>query len=307
MKKILAGSLIVVLPLLASCVDQGKVDALNARVMQHERQINQLNSQVGSVEQVLPGQAEMWAQMQAMRQELNSMRGQVDEYQVRAGAGAQNEMGRLKNAMERLEIALRQMAAELGMSIEALNAPPYTAEDPNQYSYPGAQGTNYGGTIPPGHRTSGDIPGTPGGTPGETPGAYAPPPETMPGAVDTATALYESGMKAFSDRRYDDAITNFGDFTATYPSHQLTSNAYFWQGESHYQKNDFGAAALAYQQVLQNFPGSNKYQSAMLKQGMSFYYANKKDAAKLRLEELISKYPTSPEAGRAKKFMQDNK
>ncbi len=36
-------------------------------------------------------------------------------------------------------------------------------------------------------------------------------------------------------------------------------------------------------------------------------YAGKKDAGKLRLEELIKKYPSSPEAGRAKKFMEQNR
>jgi tol-pal system protein YbgF len=293
MRKLFALSLLLALPLLASCANQGNLDALNARVMQHERQINQLSSQVGSVEQVLPGQAEMWAQMQAMRQELNSVRGQLDENQMRAGASSQSELSRLKAAMERLEIALRQMASELGMNIEALNAPAYTAEDPDRHSY--IPGAGEPGGAPPVY-----------GAPGAAPEA-ARPPEATPPPLDTATALYDAGMKAFSDRRYNDAVIAFNDFATTFPNHQLTSNAYFWKGESHYQLKDYGAAALAYQQVLEKFPGSNKFQSAMLKQGMSFYYANRKDAAKLRLEDLVKRYPGSPEAGRAKQFLQDNK
>ena len=282
---------LLVLPALVSCVKQSDVDSLSMRVRQNEQQMHNLSSKVGNVEQVLPGQADMWAQMQAMRQELNLMRGQLDEMQAKGSADAASEMTRLRDTTGRLEVALRQMASELGMQIEALNVP--------------AEAGGYAGMNPT----------TPGGTPStsstlsanNTPpvGAASPPASSQ--TVDTATALYDSGMQAFGNRRYKDAVKAFGDFTRTFPQHKLTSNAHFWLGESYYQLKDHAGAALAYQQVIEKFPGSSKLQSAMLKQGMSFYAAGKKDAARLRLEELIKKYPSSPEAGRAKKFLQDNK
>ncbi len=277
----------LLLPALISCTKQGDIDTLYTRVNQNERQIATLSSQVGNVEQVLPGQAEMWAQMQAMRQELNALRGQVDEMNARAGGqDGQGDPNAVRAKVDRLEVALRQMASELGMKVEALDAAP-------EY-----------GSIPASSAPTG-TPSTSSTMNTTTPATTTAQPSAQ--AKDTATALYDNGMKAFSDRRYKDAVKIFTDFTQAYPSNKLSSNAHFWRGESFYQLKDYAAAALAYQQVIEKFPGSVKYQSAMLKQGMSFQNVGKKDAARYRLEELIKKYPNSPEAGRAKAFLAANK
>lgn len=274
----------LIFPLLASCVQQGAVDSLNARVSRNEQQMQQLSSQMGNVEQVLPGQAEMWAQMQAMRQEINMLRGHMDE----ANAGGSGQNAQLASRLNRLETAVRQMASELGMQVEALNAPLETSA------------AQEGNAAPATGHAAAPAPAAPVET--------ASPASAQPAASqDTASRLYDSGMSAFASRNYRDAVKAFTDFTKNFPKHKLASNAHFWRGESYYQLKDYAGAALAYQDVIEKFPGSGKFQSAMLKQGMSFYQAGKKDAAKLRLEELIKKYPQSPEAGRAKTFLQQNK
>ena len=99
----------------------------------------------------------------------------------------------------------------------------------------------------------------------------------------------------------------FKDFTASFPKHNLASQAHFWEGESYFSLKDYARAALAYQEIISNFPGSSKLQSAMLKQGISLYNANKKSAGRDRLQELVKRYPSSPEATRAKQFLANNK
>ncbi len=271
---------------LTSCVSgKGDIDAIYARLNQHEQQIMTLNSQVGQVENVLPGQAETWSQVQSMRQDVNTLKGQMDTMQAQGSAQAGGDMAQLRARVDRLETAVRQVASELGLNVEALNAPlPDAGTTP-------PSGQPY--TTPPG----GGAPVAPGG------GVPVQPQGTAPQAVDTATALYNSGTKAFSDRRYKDAVRDFSDFVKAFPNHNLASNSYFWQGESYYQQKDYANAVLAYNQVIEKYPGSGKLQSSMLKQGMALYYAGKKDAAKVRLNELVSKYPKSPEAERAKKFL----
>ena len=273
--------------LLPGCMGQSSIDTLNARMNEQERKMQGLTSQLGSVEQVLPGQAEMWAQMQAMRQELNQVRGQLDEFNAGGGAAS---LAELKEAHTRLEGVTRRIAAQLGISVDALDAPLATPEtspqEPQQPLPPIAPPTPPAGTVTQ-----------------PKPPAVTPPPA---GSSDTATNLYNAGMNAFSSGQYANAIKAFTDFTKAFPKNKLTSNAHFWRGESYYQLKDYAGAALAYQQVIENFPGSSKFQSAMLKQGMAFHYAGKKDAARLRLNELIKKYPKSPEASRAKTFLQSN-
>ena len=265
-----------------AALEGGGGSSLSARVDRHDQQIQQILSQVGQVEQVLPGQAEMWAQMQNMRQELNMLNGKIDDLQRQSGGEGSSEMVQLRDRVNRLEAVVRQMASQLAINVDSLN----TSDAGGYAPAPGVQQPAY--------------------TPPASSGASTPPAPSG-GAVNTATALYDAGIKAFDQRRYKDAVVAFKDFVAAYPKHNLASNAHFWEGESYFQMKDYARAALAYQEVIANYPGSGKVQSAMLKQGISLHNAGKKPAAQERLQELIKRYPSSPEASRAKQFLASNK
>ena len=282
--------LLMLAALLASCAQtvggssRGN-ESLGTQVARHEQQIQSILSQVGQVEQVLPGQAEMWSQVQTMRTELNQIHGQLDNMNMQLGGAGSGEMAVMRENIRRLQTTVRQMGAQLGFNVTDLEAP-----------------ASYGAQSPPPAPSYGTQPSY---TPTPAPAPVAPGPATPSG--NTPDLLYEKGIQAFDQRQYKDAVAAFKDFSANYPQHQLAGNAAFWQGESYYQMKDYGRAALAYQDVLDKHKGSSKYQSALLKQGMSLHYAGKKDAGKQRLQELVSRYPSSPEATRAKQFMETNK
>ncbi|MDR2489509.1 MAG: tol-pal system protein YbgF [Desulfovibrio sp.] len=252
---------------------------LSARVDRHDQQIQQILSQVGHVEQVLPGQAEMWAQMQNMRQELNMLNGKIDDLQRQGSGENAEELTRLRDRVTRLEAIVRQMASQLAINVDTLS---------DSGAYAPIPGSTHSASPPSEART-----------PAVSTSAGGP--------TNTAAALYDAGIKAFDQRRYKDAVVAFKNFSATFPKHNLASNAHFWEGESYFQMQDYARAALAYQEVIAKFPGSGKIQSAMLKQGIALYNAGKKPAAQERLQELIKRYPSSPEASRAKQFLASNK
>ncbi|MDR3177144.1 MAG: tol-pal system protein YbgF [Desulfovibrio sp.] len=275
MKSFLISGCLFCVALLAGCVTMGGggggSGSLNAQVERHEQQIQGLLSQVGRVEQVLPGQAEMWSQMQTMRQELNALTGKLDDLRI-SGGGA-GDPG-LRDRVSRLENIVRQMAAQLSVNVDSLNA------------------SDAGGSRP----------------------YYPPPESAASAtaasaaqSADRAAAIYDAGIKSFDQRRYKEAVSSFKDFYAAYPDHKLAGNAHFWEGESWFQLKDYARAALAYQEVIAKFPGSQKLQSAMLKQGMALSGAGKKQAARERLNELVTRYPSSPEATRAKQLLADSK
>lgn len=295
--------LLVMLCLAAGCMPKSgggsggsSGETLGQQVARHDLQLQQLLSQVGQVEQVLPGQAEMWSQMQTMRQELNVMQGRVEDLSLQVSGEGTGELAVLKDRVARMEGILRQVASQMGISLEALDAAPTATP----YTPPAYGGQTGGQTS--GGQSGGQTSPTYGGQTGPVGGT--PPPA---GGTDTAQALYKAGTDAFSQGRYNDAIVSFKDFVATFPKHNLTSNAHFWEGECYFQLKDYARAALAYQEVIANFSGSNKTQDAMYKQGVALYHAGKKDAAKQRLNELIQKYPNSSQATSAKAFMQKNK
>lgn len=269
---------------LAGCTGMtGDYDVLKAQVTQHEQALQQLNMQLSGVQ---PAQADTWSQVQSMRQEIASLRGEVDTmshaFTQAGGAQAMSAM------LARHDRALRLIETQLAMNLQLDNPSP------------GLPMTSPVGTPAP----------APLGTPVTTPSAPGTPavtPSANPGLKDTAQALYDSGMTAFNERRYEQALKAFTDFTGAYPQNKLVSNAWFWQGECNYQMKNYAAAALAYEKVIAGFPNSNKAPAAYLKQGMSFLQLGKKDAARERLNQLIQKYPKAPEATRARQEIQNNK
>jgi tol-pal system protein YbgF len=244
-------------------------ETLEQQVARHDGQIQKILSQVGQVEMVLPGQAEMWSQIQTMRQELNGMQGRLEDFSAQFSGQGGGEFAAMRDKVARMEAILRQIASQLAISTSSLDAQAPYAES----------------------------------APALAPASPLPP----SGDTDTATALYEAGVNSFGKGRYQEAIVSFKDLAASFPKHELAGNAHFWAGESYFQLKDYPRAVLAYQEVIEKFPGSAKLQSAMLKQGISLYHAGKKEAARQRLNELIKKYAKSPEAGRAKTFLRQNK
>ena len=315
--------------LLSSCVASNQdIDAIYSRLSNNEKQIRDINSQLNiSADGVVPGQADMWAQMQAIRQDLNQVMGQMGDWNMQNAEG--ENFTQLRAKVARLEAAVRKMGSVLAIDLDELDAPlpPSGASDagglfggasmqagaqPGAAALGGTPGAVATGVVPSGVTPS-DIAGAegalaaPGSEGGVTVAAGSSGPvEAQPmnrDGAEVANTLYNSGTKAFSDRRYTEAVKIFQDFVTIYPDNKLTSNAYFWQGESNYQLKDYSRAIVAYQQVIEKYPGSDKLQSAMFKQGVSMYQRGQKDAGKVRLNELISKYPKSQEAERARSFL----
>ncbi|MFR0876041.1 MAG: tol-pal system protein YbgF [Bilophila wadsworthia] len=275
---LLLGSLV-----LTGCAN-GQIDAMQMRLNQQEQQIRLLNSQLSGVQ---PAQADTWAQVQSLRQEMSAVKGQIDDFNnATAAAGG---LPGLAQRVNNHEAALQAIATQFGME---LPVPPFQALPALRPACP----TPRRGPRARRARRSRGWPLRP---------QQAAPQTQAQG--DIAKALYDNGVQSFNARNYKQALKSFSDFTDTYGKHKLVSNAWFWRGECNYQLGNFPAAALDYEQVISKYGSSGKAASAYLKQGMCFIKAGKKDAAKVRLQELIKKFPKSPEATRATQLMKDNK
>ena len=294
-KRSLAVAMPVALSLLGGCVSQSQFDAMQARLMRQEQQIQQFNMQLSGVQ---PAQADTWQQVQSLRQEMGSLKGQIDDFN-----NATRNMGGLGGLARRVDQhhnALRAVETQFAMDFKLDEAAP---ADP--FGAPGAAGASGGAggalpggvTLPPANSTEPVISSTPPASQQQA--------QPQVAAKDTATALYDAGIKAFNERKYKEALKSFTDFTETYPKNTLVSNAWFWRGECNFALSNFPAAALDYEQVISKYPSSGKAASSYLKQGMSFIRTNKKDAARFRLDELIKKFPKAPEAARAKQVLKE--
>ncbi len=321
-------SLSVAVPL-SGCVS-AQSDDTNLRLAKLEDQTRVLSNQMEALHP-----ADTWTDLQNMKNEVSVLRNRFNEL---SSSNPNQEIAQLRAEMDRLQAAVRQAHAQLGIDLAPLDKPleiqppraqnnPVAMPAPSSSATPGAQenlkpgetvtvlvngvphqmkvdaptlNPNAGGNTPPAA-----LEQTSGANVAATAGSSTPPVPGMPVASDKKpeNILYDSASKAFSERRYTDALDAWKQFTDLYPKHSLTPNAYFWQGESSYQLQDYARAAVAYQQVIEKFPRSGKYPAALLKQGMSFLRSGKTEAGKVRLEELIKKHPKSSEADRAKKIL----
>lgn len=280
--------------LTTGCVKQNEYDALQMRVQQQDRQLQQIQ----------PAQADSWAQMQAMRQELNAVKGQMDDLQMAGGARA------LVDKVNRHDAALRQVESSLAMDLH-LNDPAAVPTAPGTAmgeDSPDAGAVQMGmGMVSP-VPAVGSVGVSPQATLAATPPAAAPARPAAPAPQkDMATALYDAGLAAYNARKYQEAQRSFADFTKNYGSNKNISSAYFYLGECSFQRNQFADAALAYDTVITKYSSSPKAPLAYLKQGIAFSKLGQNAAAKARMQELIKKYPSSAEAARAKTFLNDNK
>ena len=122
---------------------------------------------------------------------------------------------------------------------------------------------------------------------------------------DDAAKLYDEAHIALKEKKYAEARKMFERFIKDYPKEGLTSNSYFWIGETYYSEKKYEDAILAYEEFLKKYPNHEKARGAMLKQGFSFLQLGDKKTGKVILETLIEKYPKSKEAEAAQKKLKE--
>lgn len=294
---------------------------LEQRVQQQDSQLRQLQ----------PAQAEMWNQVQALRQEVNSLKGQVYDLQQVGGARAVVER------LNKHDAALRQVETSMALNLNlgdplpalpAASAAPApapaaapalsdgwgqttSATAPQSAAVAGTgetwgqTGTALTATATTGAAAAGTVAAV---DQGSTWGQPTPQPQQAPAVQkDVSMALYDAGINAFTNRKYEEAQRSFSDFVKNYPNHTMTAEAQYHLAECYFQRNQFADAALAYDTVITKYGKSSRAPGAYLKQGICFSKIKQTTAAKARMQELIKKYPNSPEAARAKTFLKTNK
>jgi tol-pal system protein YbgF len=132
-----------------------------------------------------------------------------------------------------------------------------------------------------------------------------PAPKTVvkPSKTNVKSALvqeYELAYQKFTQQKTNESRALFVAFIQNHPQTSYTDNAYFWLGETYYQKKDYPSALVNYQKVIELFPNENKVPDAMLRSSVCLLKMSKSQEAKASLEKLIREYPKSEAARKAK-------
>jgi tol-pal system protein YbgF len=131
-------------------------------------------------------------------------------------------------------------------------------------------------------------------TPPATPSG---PPRTGPPSPEE---LYNAAFGDLNKGSYDLARQGFEEYLKNYPDTELSDNAQYWVGESHYIQRKFNEAIQGFDKVLTNYPKGDKAPAAALKKGYSLLEIKNNEAGIRELRLLIQKYPNSDSAQLAK-------
>lgn len=121
---------------------------------------------------------------------------------------------------------------------------------------------------------------------------------------DPAQLLFDSGVAAFTAKKFQDAYAAFTNYIDKYPKGSMIARARFWMADSLYNQKEYELAILEYQKVIADYPKDKKAPSALLKQGLAFEKLKDMETAKLVYYKLSDDYPSSKEAATAQKRLQ---
>jgi len=145
------------------------------------------------------------------------------------------------------------------------------------------------------------IAAAPGGGPGAplSPSIGAPRPNAPPAAAaggPSPQQLYDTAYGDYTKGRYELAVAGFQDYIERYPSTDLSDNAQYWVGESHFSERKFDDAIGDFDALLKRWPKSDKAAAALLKKGLALQELNRRAEAVVALQYVIHEYPGSDEA-----------
>lgn len=107
---------------------------------------------------------------------------------------------------------------------------------------------------------------------------------------------YEQAFNVLKDGRYEQAIQEFSQFLASYPTSQYAANAQFWLSETHYVSRHFQIAINEFRKFIEKYPSSPKLADAILKLGFSYYELSDWAQARNMLTAVVTRFPTTTAA-----------
>lgn len=158
------------------------------------------------------------------------------------------------------------------------------------------QGLSAGGSGAP--QVPFDESASPDGVAPEDATAAQPAPAGDPG---NRQAAYQKAFNTLKEGKYPEAIKEFKNFIAAYPTGDYADNAHYWLAEAYYVSRDFNASREIFRKLIKDFPQSAKVPDALLKIGFIEYETGQKANAKELLSEVVKRYPDSSAAKLAEK------
>lgn len=113
---------------------------------------------------------------------------------------------------------------------------------------------------------------------------------------DTPQALYDHSLGLMRQGEYRDAESALRTFLEKFPQDDLVGAALYWLGETHYVRDDYREAALAFVEVYGKHKSSSKAPDSVLKLAMSLRALGNDNEACAALQTLETEFPDARRA-----------
>ncbi len=241
---------------------QKRIDDLRA-------QIDMVAARMATVEESLKNQPaqpvlEIANQIEALRQELKSLRGQVEV---------------VNNSIDSAAKRQRDMYVDLDTRLRRFEQAA-TAVPPAPV------------TAPPAAVPGAAAPQAPAS------GAAASAPAA---ATADETRAYEAAQSQRRIGNYQGAITAFQTFVAQHPKSSLAPRAQYWIGDSYFNLRDYKNAIASQQKLIAAYGDSSSVPDALLNIASSQLEQGDAAAARKTMDTLVARYPSSEAAEKAKR------
>jgi tol-pal system protein YbgF len=244
---------------------QKRVDGLYSRY-------DELAARMAKLEDALKAQAAQTAaaaqpvfefgnQLQALREEIRSLRGQIEVVSNNIEANAKRQ---------------RDMYVDLDTRLRRFEQAP-----PPAPPAPGAQAPAPGGAASPG-------------------GASAAASATA-GASAEETKAYEAAQQHRKVGNYQAAVTAFQAFVGQHAKSPLAHRAQYWIGDSYFNLRDYKNAIASQQKLISTYPDSASVPDALLNMASAYIELGDSAAAKKTMDSLVSRFPATDAAEKARR------
>jgi tol-pal system protein YbgF len=270
---LLISGMALALPTRAGLFDD---DEARRQVAQQQKRTDDLRAQVdmiagrmAKVEDSLKNQPvlDLANQMEALREELKSLRGQIEV---------------VNNSIESAAKRQRDMYVDLDTRLRRFEQAA-TAVPPAPITTPPA-----------------GAPGAAAPQPSGAAAAPAPQAATAPATPDE-TREYEAAQSQRRIGNYQGAITAFQSFVSQHPKSSLAPRAQYWIGDSYFNLRDYKNAIASQQKLIASYGDSSSVPDALLNIASSQLEQGETAVARKTMDGLVSRYPLSEAAEKAKR------
>lgn len=278
-------ALLATLTLACPAVAQDDQGAQTDRLNRLERDINFLQKQVyrgatvngdpNAITTAPVNGGSLDVRLSQMDEEIRRLRGQIEQVQFQNKQTA-DALKKLSDDADYRLRALEQKQAAVDAAAAA-SVPVATPETTPPAATPAAD------TKPP-------APAAAAATPAKYQPDGAKPAALTGNDFPNANAHYSYAFKLLNEKKFSEAATSFDAFVKKFPSDPLTSNAYYWLGESYYARADYTRAAESFRKGFEVNAEGQKAPDNLLKLAMSLHQVKRTSEACVVLAQIISKY-----------------